>query len=204
VRVRFLVLPALILAASAGACADKAAQSTPKAAAGVVDSALPIPELLRRFKASLPDTAPVDSFANAAQSRDALARRFVAALNAHDTADMRRMMLSVREFAWLYYDDHFLSKPPYELPPWLMWLRAEKGSDNGLATAFGEYGGRKLVLDVVACPDSVPRRSGPLELWDHCALRMHTPKGERVDNRFFGTMVGRGGKWKFASYTNDL
>lgn len=203
-HVRFLVLPALLLVACAGACADRATQSAPKAAAGVVDSALPIPELLRRFKASLPDTTPVDTFAHASPSRDALARRFVAALNAHDTADMRRMMLTAREFAWLYYDDHFLSKPPYEMPPWLMWLRAEKGSDNGLATAFGEYGGRKLTLDMVACPDSVARRSGALELWDRCALRMHTPKGERVDNRFFGTMVGRSGKWKFASYTNDL
>jgi hypothetical protein len=85
-----------------------------------------------------------------------------------------------------------------------MWQRAMQGSENGLALAFGEFGGKRLVLDAVVCPDSVPRATGALLLWERCAIRMHTPAGEKVDNQFFGSIVGRAGRWKFASYTNDL
>lgn len=201
---RLLPLAALVTAAAIGAACAEPAKDAPAPKAGVIDSALPIAELLRRFRTELPDTAPVRAFAHGAPSRDSLVRRFVAALNARDTNAMREMMLSKAEFAWLYYDEHFLSKPPYEMPPWLMWQRAIQLSDNGLATAFGEFGGRALAFERVTCPDSVPKASGALQLWDFCVVRMRTPSREVIENRFFGTIVGRDGRWKFVSYASDL
>jgi hypothetical protein len=201
VRAFLPLLSAVVLAATA--CTDRLRPSPPPRA-GVVDSALPVPELLRRFKAELPDTTPITAFADAAPSRDSLVARFVAALNARDTAAFRAMMLSRAEFAWLYYADHPLSKPPYEMPPWLMWQRAVTLSDNGLGTALAEYGGRRLRLERVTCPDSTPQVSGPLTLWNFCVTRMRSPAGETIEHRFFGTMVGRDGRWKFVSYSSDL
>lgn len=199
------LLPLVMSAAAvlALACTDR---MPPKAIppAGVIDSALPVAELLRRFRAALPDTTPVTQFTHAAPNRDALVRRFVDALNNRDTAAFRDMMLDRREFAWLYYDEHFLSKPPYEMPPWLMWQRAVSLSDNGLATALGEFGGRALRLETVTCPDSMPKASGALQLWERCVIRMRSPAKELIENRFFGTIVGRDGRWKFASYASDL
>jgi hypothetical protein len=56
-----------------------------------VDSILPMEEYLRRFRAGL--TEPV-RFEDGAMGRNALARRFLGAVSARDTAELGRLLLS--------------------------------------------------------------------------------------------------------------
>ena len=65
--------------------------------AGVVDSALPIEELVRRFEAGIDPVSALDS--GAAHSRDELVTRFVQALSARDSAALRAISLTRAEFA---------------------------------------------------------------------------------------------------------
>jgi hypothetical protein len=196
-----LLFLALAVAVTAAACADRPA--TPDASAGVVvDSALPTAELLARFKAESGDTVPLDTFANAAPSRDALVEDFARALAAKDTATLRERLLSRGEFAWLYYPEHPLSQPPYSMPPALMWLQAVNATGE-LRVALDEYGSSTYRYLGYACPDSA-RVAGPLRLHERCVLRLLGPARDTVENRFFGTIVERDGRFKFASYGNAL
>src|SRR5690348_8848314 len=68
----------------------------------IVDSVLPVAEELRRFRSAI-GGAPVTALANGSTSRNALVQRFLKAVAATDTADIRAMTLTAREFADLVY-----------------------------------------------------------------------------------------------------
>ena len=84
------------------------------AAGGVVDSILPIAEQLRRFRGTLP---PTDTLRYASPSPEALVSRWAAAIAKNDTTDLNAMIMDRNEFAWLYYLDSPMSKPPKAAPP---------------------------------------------------------------------------------------
>src|SRR5690606_37536675 len=92
-----------------------------ESAAAVVDSIIPIPVALERFRADI-DRLPTDLIGGTG-SIEALTRRVVELLAASDTSGFEAIALDRAEFAYLYYEDSPLAQPPYELPPELTWFR---------------------------------------------------------------------------------
>ena len=171
------------------------------APAGVVDSAIPRDEALRRFRDGL---VPTDSLEGGESSREALVQSFVHALETRDTAEFRRLALSRREFAYLYYETNPQSLPPYELSPSLFWFMLEGGSRGGLIKALEGRGGAPLGYRRTRC-EGGPVREGENRLYGPCYIvRMQGEGGDSLVERLFGPIIERRGRWKFVSYTSKL
>jgi hypothetical protein len=166
--------------------------------ASAVDSVIPRAEEMRRFTADL-GPAPV-ALSGGERSRDALVRRFVQALERRDTANLRRMHLTRAEFAYLYYPSAPVSRPPYDLSPGLFWFQLDGNSNRGIARALAERGGRPLGYAGVDC--ATPVTEGENRVHARCVIH-HTGAGGR-DEMLFGSILERGGRFKFISYANKL
>ncbi|MBW8772352.1 MAG: hypothetical protein JF590_03530 [Gemmatimonadetes bacterium] len=186
--------------ALAAACAKAPAAPPPAhatASAGIVDSALPRAELLRRFRVDLP--APV-SFAKGAPTRDGLGRSVLDALARRDTAQLRAVAVSKGEFGWLYYPTSAQGLPPYDLSPGLYWFMLQERSDRGLRwllehplNAPGRYAG----LDC----GTRSNVEGANTSWGPCLARWIGPRGDTSSARLFTQVVEREGRWKVLTYS---
>jgi hypothetical protein len=171
------------------------------APAGVVDSVIPREEALRRFRQGM---APIDSLEGGESSREALVRAFVQALQTTDTTTLRRLILTRREFAYLYYETNPQSLPPYDLSPSLFWFMLEGGSRGGLIKALEGRGGAPLGYLRTRC-EGDPVREGENLLYGPCYIvRKQGARGDSLVERLFGPIIERQGRWKFVSYTNKL
>jgi hypothetical protein len=211
--VRAALTAALAAPAACGGAADRPAPPAapapnppPNAAAPappgrVVDSIVPMAEQLRRFRAGLgPAPAALDG---GAVSREALVRAYVRAVEARDTAALRRMVLSRAEFAFLYFPESPLARRPYEVPPGLLWFQITEGSNKGIVRALRRLGGRPLGYGGHAC-EGAPKREGPNRLWERCRVRVVRAPGDTAALRLFGSVLERGGRYKFVGYANDF
>ena len=199
----FRGLAAIALAALAVALVARNPVSVSEAKlppAGVVDSAVPREEALRRFRLEIP---PVDSLTGGAASMDALVREFAGALETRDTATFRRLVLDLREFAWLYYDTNPQSLPPYDLSPSLFWFLLERGSRGGVIHLLEERGGQPLGYVRTRC-EGRPSREGRNTVYGPCLIERRDARGAKLSERLFGQIVERGGRWKFVSFANKL
>lgn len=188
------------LTTAIGACGERGAAAVPPVhRATRVDSILPRAEALRRFQAGARQT---DSLSGGARSRDALVRMFLTALEARDTARLRALALDRDEFAFLYYPTAPQGLPPYDLTPDLLWFVQQSASDKGLARALATRGGPHLGFDGYRC-DTIPSRQGPNVVWGPCVVR-HRQGGGMAEERLFGLIIERGGRFKFVSYGNKL
>ena len=199
----------LVVFLAASACdridqgADRSGTGDPPVSTGLaapvrqVDSAIPIDEALQRFRRDLPKP---EALRDGSVSREKLVRKFVLALEVHDTAALRRMVLRADEFAWLYYPSSPLSRPPYELAPALMWFQLQGESEKGASRLLMERAGRPLRYVDHACAPA--RLEGKNRIHSHCELRHLTPAGDTVSERLFGLIVERDGFQKFVSYAN--
>jgi hypothetical protein len=209
--------PLLFILVLVGAC-DRAnagrteAASAASAAAGAVDtsrpwrkpgdkidSILPMPEYLRRFRQGMVEPARLSG---GAESRDELARRFLAALSARDASAFADLAVSRAEFAWLVFPHHLYHNPPYELDPDIFWIQLKAGSAEGLGATLQRYGGARLTLLGQSCQrDTVQIKSGPVRVWSACELRFRA--GDSVlTRRLFGSIVERDGRLKLLSFAN--
>ncbi len=170
------------------------------AAGGVVDSILPIAEQLRRFSVGL---EPTDTLRHASPSRDALIRRFFLALSQSDTASLNAMVLDRSEFAFLYYPTAAISKPPYEAPPQLLWGQIMASSNEGMPKLLARTAGESIALDDIACDPEVAVE-GENRLHNNCRVTVRIGRGAPTSGRFFGTVIERGGRFKFIGYANAL
>lgn len=183
----------------AGGCTDREMRASEDKAPTVVDSAIPIAVLLDRFRRDLPKP---EGLSGGLDSREALVRSFAQALEAGDTAALRRMVLDQAEFAWLYYPSSRLSRPPYELPPDLLWFQMVGQTERGASLLLAERAGVPLGYLSHQCPSR--REEGANRLYGHCVLRRVTATGDTIGERLFGLVVERGGVYKFVSYANKL
>jgi hypothetical protein len=167
----------------------------------IVDSALPIEEALRRFRADLGD-AP-SALRGGAPTRDALVASFVGALESNDTTMLVRLALTRAEFAWLVYPGSPYTAPPYRQAPDLVWMRIVAGSGRGLARLLDRYGGRPLGTHGCRC-DSEPERHGEYRVWRQCAMLVDDANGRTRRVRLFGDIIERDGHFKLVSFANDL
>jgi hypothetical protein len=164
-----------------------------------VDSFVPLDEALRRFRR---DSAPaaVSRLEPAAPSRDSLVRLFATAVARRDTVTLKAYALDAREFAWLYYEDSPLARPPYELDPQMMWFQLQQQSVKGRRRVVERLGGAPLAIVGHRCGE--PRRQGASRVWERCVVRLREG-GAPVERRLFGSIVERAGRWKFVGYGND-
>lgn len=112
------------------------------------------------------------------------------------------MNLSRAEFAWLYYPSSPMARPPYELPPALMWFRLQGESEKGASRLLRERAGGSLGYVGHRCGE--PRVEGANRLYPSCEVRRVTAAGDTVTERLFGLIIERGSAYKFISYANKL
>lgn len=170
------------------------------AAGGVVDSILPMDEQLRRFREGM--TAP-DGLRNAEASREALAARWLRAISESDTTTLNDLVLDRAEFGYLYFPSSPMVAPPYEAPPQLLWGQILASSNDGLPKVLRRFAGKSLSAPAVTCPDTGVIE-GENRTWSRCELSFRVDGAETVRGRFFGTIVERGGRFKFLGYANEL
>lgn len=168
----------------------------------VIDSILPVEEQLRRFRASIGGT-PVTSLQHGSPSRGALIDRFMRALVAGDSAVLRAMVVSPREFADLIYPESPNVRPPYQQDPALVWRTIQNPSESGFIRLVRRAGGVPVKLKSYRC-DAKPVSEGVNRLWGNCVLTLVGKQGDTSTHRFFGSILERGGRFKFMSYKNEF
>jgi len=170
------------------------------AAGGVVDSVLPVAEALRRFREGLPKQ---DTLLHASDTRAALVERLAGAITRRDTADLNAMALNRAEFAWLFYEESPLSRPPYEAPPGLLWGQILTTSDEGIRQLMTRLGGKSIEVSDLACPNA-PEQEGRNTLYKRCTVRF-TARGEKpLEGNLFGSIIERDGRFKFVGLGNRI
>lgn len=189
------------------ACSTKPAEvattdSTPWRKPGdVIDSILPMPEYLRRFRVG---TDSVAALTGGAPTREALARRFLDAVAVRDSVTLGGLLVSRSEFAWLVFPDHIYAAPPYELDPALFWMQLVAGSAKGSARVLERVGGRPLAFVGLECQrDTLQLRQGPATLWGPCTVR-YREGDSTVARRLFASIIERDGTAKFLGYANEF
>ncbi|HYW08076.1 MAG TPA: hypothetical protein VE913_14030 [Longimicrobium sp.] len=194
---------ALAFAALAGCGADAAreqASPPPAAPAGVVDSIHSPEESLRRFRVGVPEPA---SLSGGAASRDALVRRFIRAVERRDTADLRSIVVTRAEFAYLIYPDSRFSRPPTRMEPALQWFQMQMNSEKGISRVLRRHGGADTGFASYAC-EAEPLVEGATRVWEECSIRRADAERGEHSIRWFGSVVERGGHFKILSYANAL
>jgi hypothetical protein len=194
---RSTILLTAILALAA--CAPDAPAAPPAAqssAPAVVDSIFPPEEAMRRFRAGLPE---VDSLTSGASSRDELVRRFVRAVEKQDTAELRTLLLNRAEFAYLYFPTSRFARPPLRTDPALLWFQMRMNSEKGIVRLLRRRGGADAGFRGHACEDQ-PVVEGENRLWERCTVRL----ADGGEDRWFGTVIERGGRYKMVGYANGL
>lgn len=192
---------ACLMAVACERTATPDTNSTALPPGAVVDSALPIDTLLARFRATVADTPT--TLAGGEASAEGLARAFVRAISANDTASIRRLVVNRAEFAWLYYPHTRFVRPPYEMGAELMWIQINEASEKGIVRTLRRYGGSTLRFEALSCPDSVTPE-GPNRITTGCRVRFAAADSAARTLQLFGSLIERDGRWKFVSYANEL
>ncbi len=167
----------------------------------VVDSILPMPEYLRRFRDGVPE---VTVLRDGDTNRESLARRFLDAVGSRDTAAIQSMLVSRDEFAWLVFPNHIYHEPPYELDPAYFWMQLGAESAKGLGRVLERHGGQTIALNSLDCSkDTLQSTSQRMELWGPCTVS-YTVGDSVLTRALFGSMLEWDGRVKFLSYSNDF
>ena len=157
---------------------------------------------MRRFRANHPADSAT-KFTGGSPSRDALVQRFVRAVVARDTNDLRAMAVHSREFIDLYYPESPYSRPPYHQPPEEAWALIQAPSSDGLTKLLKKLGGKPMTYVSSACDPKIAH-DGATTRYSGCLVRTVGVKGDTVTRRLFGSIVERNGQFKFLSYTNNF
>jgi hypothetical protein len=194
---------ALVLSAAfvfLAACADRpgdAAAATPPSQ-GQGGSPYSIDSALALFRAGLEPAVELES---AQPSIDSTIRRFARMLEQRDTAAMRAMVMTRREFAYLYYPTSPFTRTPTLQEPGLAWFLHINNSQKGATRLLERFGGKPLRIAGNACRGS--RIEGDNRLWNDCVQRI-VVEGDTTVIRLFGGVYERNGRFKILSYANDL
>jgi hypothetical protein len=199
------------LGAAPGACSGGDRPGTPPtdtaatAAAPASPTSAPVPTVqqlvdssLRAFRGGLSEVGALEGGEG---SRDALVRRFVTAVSGRDTAALRRMLITRAEYAWLYFPEARLARPPYGIDPAFLWMQVGSNTDRDLPKAIAAVG-RRASFAGISCPDST-LSEGRNRIHERCLTVV--ARGARRDTlSLFGTILERDGRFKFLSYANRL
>lgn len=154
---------------------------------------------LQLFRRELP---PVSSLEHGERSVDRLVAQLDRALRTLDTNAIRSLVMSRREFAYLYYPTSPLTRAPTKQEPALAWFLHIEASQKGVTRLVNRYGGRTARIVANQCRDE-PRREGENVLWDDC-LQTLVDGADTTRIRLFGGVYERAGVYKIFTYANDL
>ena len=206
---RFILAAAPILAVvSLAACgsdsrpviANHAPLANSTTVHAVADSAYSIDSQLARFRSTVATTPT--RLENGAPSLDSLVHRFARALDAADRAQLSQLQLSRAEFAYLYYPESPLARKPYELDPELMWMQVTDRSVRGISRAVAAFSHGRLHMRGFRC-EAAPMRLRLIVLYNSCTVT-HDENGRLLTEPLFGSIIERGGVFKFVGYSNHL
>ncbi|MGE5926442.1 MAG: hypothetical protein ACM357_03735 [Gemmatimonadota bacterium] len=164
-----------------------------------VDSIHPPAVALERFRAGL--AGPAERLAGGESSIESLTARWVAAVETHDTATIRRLVIDRAEFAWLYYPASPFARGPLYQSPDVVWFRLQANSEKGIVRVLRRLGGSDMRYRSVAC-GAAPKIEGENRIWEYCSVQL----GEGADARaalLFGGILEHEGRFKFISYANQ-
>jgi hypothetical protein len=164
----------------------------------VIDSALPMQELIGRFRTGLP---AVDGLVGGERSREALVRRFLVALATRDTVTLTVIVVTRQEYAYIYFPGSHLAKPPYELDPGYAWFHTRSESESGIRRTMRRFGGHSLAYAGHQCTADLTRQ-GPVKLWTNCVVRLRVDGGPFVEAGLFDAIIEHQGDFKFFSYAS--
>ncbi len=167
----------------------------------VIDSAIPIPEAIRRFQSATAAPRPA-AFADGAASLDTLFARYVRALENGDTTAIAALVMNRSEFAWLYYPESEYPTPGYELSPDFVWFLLAENGARGMARARARVAGRDARVVGVRCEG--PTVQGESRVWGPCVVALQRDDGRTGDLDLARSVIERDGRFKFASLANGL
>ncbi|MCG6956807.1 MAG: hypothetical protein LJF04_12530 [Gemmatimonadetes bacterium] len=196
-----VALPLMVFLAACDSAASRS-EATPQTdtVKHVVDSVIPMGMAMDRFRAGL---AEPSGLRNDTDSRDALVRQVMQALQDNDTTAFENLAVNRAEWAWLYYPTNVQYKPPYELPPGLAWFQLQETNRRGVLRALRELGGHDIDVRDYTC-DPEPTLEGDNKIWTGCRVTLSRDGGDPVTIRLFGAILERGGRFEVLSYDNDF
>jgi hypothetical protein len=186
-------------APAASAAETPAAEPRPGA---VVDSAIPMPEALRRFQAAIEEPAP-ERLQGGATTLEELFRRLVAAYAARDAAALDRLAVTRAEFGYLYYPESPYSEPPYELAPDFVWFLVEERGVRAVSRATERLAEKGPTMTSYSCPGAV-KDEGTNRLWGPCFVRVRFADGSEDELRLANAIMEREGRFKLVGFDNGL
>lgn len=195
---------ALVLSAAfvfMGACSDRpgsAAAATP-ASSGQGGSPYSIDSALTLFRVGLEPVAELES---AQPTIDSTIRRFARMVERRDTAAMRAIVMTRREFAYLYYPTSPFTRAPTMQEPALAWFLHINNSQKGATRLLDRFADKPVNVVSNVCKGPA-RIEGLNRLWDDCVQRIVEGTDTTVI-RLFGGIYERNGRFKVLSYSNDL
>lgn len=190
-----------MLALAAG-CSDAPPQDdrpTVTQPAGEGGSPYSLDSALTLFRQGIPR---LDTLEHASTSIDQLVSRFAAIVEKRDTAALREIVMSRREYAWLYYPTSRWTKAPTKQEPGLNWFLHTQSSQKGATRLLGDYGGRPVRIVHNECRGPA-RVEGSNRIWGDCRQTIVTGRDSTI-MRLFGGVIEREGRFKIFSYSNDL
>jgi hypothetical protein len=195
-------LPAIVAVAFALSCRETPAAELRRASAispGEGGSPVSLDSALSLFRRNL---APVSSLEHGESSVGRLVARLERGLRASDTAVIRSIVMSRREFAFLYFPTSPFTRPPTKQEPGLAWFLHIEASQKGATRLLNRFGGRPVRIIGNQCRGE-PRREGRNVLWDDC-LQTVVDGRDTLRTRLFGGVYQREGMFKILTYANDL
>jgi hypothetical protein len=104
------------------------------------------------------------------------------------------------EFAHFFYAASPQSRPPYELPPEILWMQITQQSDRGFRRMMERFGGSSRVR-AAGWECARKERQGRDRVWSRCTVRIERSARPMP---LFGGIWEHGGAYKFVSYSNAL
>lgn len=182
----------LLLAVVSAGCGDAAQASSSPRTEGRRAS---LERALSDFRRGLPTPAELSG---GERSRDALVRRFLAAVERQDTNDVRGMLMTRAEFAYLYYPT---SPFAVRQQAGLWWFLNMENSRVGITRTFSRLGGKPLRYVSHHCRP--PAADGANRTHDYCRVTFAV-RGDTSTVRLFGSILERDGRYKFMGFGNDF
>lgn len=197
---RRAAVAALTLAVACGDSSVGGDRRTTPATQGEGGSPVSLDSALKLFRQEL---QPVTELQDAESSIAGVVTRLNRAVEQSDTNALRALVMSRREFAWLYYPTSAFTRAPTKQEPGLAWFLHLEASQKGVTRLLNQYGGRPLRLASNECK-APARPDGGNKLWFDCVQHLIDEHGDTTPIRLFGGVIERNGRFKIFSYSNDL
>jgi hypothetical protein len=196
-RVSTLLFAAWSVAVACSGAPHKDATEAPPSA-GEGGAPYSLDSALKVFRVGIDSTTELES---GEASVDAIVGRLVRTVKQQDTASLRAIVMTRREFAWLYYPTSRYTRAPTKQEPGLVWFLHVENSAKGATRLMNRHGGSlRLLSNECKAP---PRVEGDNRIWDDCVQRVMEGT-DTVVTRLFGGLIERHGRFKIFSYSNDL